>query len=366
MIVGVDARELEGKITGVGVYLREILSRVQLPAGTEMLLFFSKEVPEQVAALPGTSVVLASGGGNFLWQQWTLCREAARRGVNFLFSPAYSLPWHFRGRQAVTVHDISFFRFPQWFSLRERISRQINAAVSVRQADRIYAVSEFVKQEICSRFRIPSSRILVTPNGVSPKAVDPLRRERLRAAHGHANDRIVLYVGSIFNRRRLPVLIEAMKHLDASCKLVVIGENRTHPRQDLAAEARRHHVDGRVTFLDFAPDAVVEEYYRMADALVYLSEYEGFGIPPLEAMSYGVPAVISATPAMNAIFNGAAAVAADFTAAAVSDAIRRVLMDPQERERLIHKGREVADHYSWDEAARIVSGDWEQILAACR
>lgn len=366
MIVGVDARELEGKITGVGVYLREILRRIKLPAGTEMFLFFRKNIPQETPDLPGTNVVLATGGGNFLWQQWALCREAARRGVNLLFSPAYSVPWHFRGRQIVTVHDISFFRFPKWFSARERISRQINTSVSVRQADRIYAVSEFVKQEICSRFRIPAGKILVTPNGVSPKAVDPLQRERLRAARGHTDDKIILYVGSIFNRRRLPVLIEAMKHLDAGCKLVVIGENRTHPRQDLAQEARRHHVEGRVAFLDFAPDAVVEEYYRMADVLVYLSEYEGFGIPPLEAMSYGVPAVISATPAMNSIFNGAAAVASEFSAAAVSDAIRRVLTDPRERERLIHKGREVAERYTWDEAARIVSGDWEQILAACR
>ena len=79
MIIGVDARELEGKATGVGTYLREILRRVQLPSGAELHLFFRNDAAEGLAGIPGARVVLRSGGGNLRWQQWTLCREASRR-----------------------------------------------------------------------------------------------------------------------------------------------------------------------------------------------------------------------------------------------------------------------------------------------
>ena len=366
MIIGVDARELEGKPTGVGVYLREILRRVRLPSGAQLQLFFRNAVPGGLGDVPGAPVVLPSRGTNLAWQQWRLCREASRRGVDLLFSPANSLPWRFRGIQAMTVMDISFFRYPRWFSTRERLSRQFNTRLSLRQADRIYTISDYVKQEIVDRFRIPASRILTTPCGVSPVQADNAGRERLRKAHGISDDKIVLYVGSIFNRRRLPVLFEAMKHLDASCRLVVIGENRTHPRLDLAVEAQRHGVAGRVQLLEYAPDETVKEYYRMADVLVYLSEYEGFGIPPLEAMAHGTPAVISPTPAMNTIYEGSAAVAHEMSAGAVAEAIRRILTDSEERNRLIRAGLDLAGRYNWEETARIVSRDWEQILAARR
>lgn len=366
MIIGIDARELEGKMTGVGVYLREVLKRVQLPPNSQLLLFFRTGIPEAAAGLPGSHVVLSRGKSNFLWQQWILSRAASARGVQFLFSPGYSLPWHFHGRQAVTVHDISFFRRPEWFSVKERIARQLATSISIRQADRIYTVSDYVKGEIVERFRIPADRIAVTPNGVSVKATDPNRREQMRADHAYTNDKIVLYVGSIFNRRRLPVLIEALKHLGPQYRLIVIGENRTYPRVDLAAEARRHGVEQRIEFLGFAPDEVVEQYYRMADVLVYLSEYEGFGIPPLEAMSYGVPAVISAAPAMNTLFQNSAAMVDQPDAPTLAQTIERILSDPNESERMVRTGRELADRYTWDNTARILSQDWEQILAACR
>ena len=246
MIVGVDARELGGKPTGVGAYLREILKRITLPPGTQKILFFRNDKPPLSADMDAESVVLQSPGGNLVWQQWKLRQEAARRGVQLLFSPANTLPWKFRGFQALTVHDISFFREPQWFSFRERFSRRLNTGFSLQRADRIYTVSEYVKQELISRFGIVEGKILVTPNGVNPAPFPAAGREALRQARGLQGVKIILFVGSVFNRRRVPLLIEALKHLDSSHRLVIIGENRTHPRQDLAAEAQRHNVLSQV------------------------------------------------------------------------------------------------------------------------
>jgi glycosyltransferase involved in cell wall biosynthesis len=361
-IIGIDARELEGKPTGVGVYLKGILQEVQIPARTKLQLYFRNSIPESVTNINAEKIVLKTCNSNIAWQQWTLCRELKNRNVNLFFSPANSLPWHFSGIQTLTVHDLSFFRYPFWFTAKERLSRQINTWQSIRSADRVYTVSEFVKKEIVERFHIDENRIKVTPNGVSQCEIDFTMRNVLRETRRLANAKIILYTGSIFNRRHLPVLIAALAHLDSSYVLIIIGENRTFPKIDLEQEAEKVGVRNRVQILQYLPDHLLREYYIMADVFVYLSEYEGFGIPPLEAMCYGLPVVISDTPAMNTIYRDSAHFVPTFSAAAVADAVKKVLEDENEKLRLINAGREMVNHYNWRETARIISSDWEQLL----
>lgn len=362
MLIGVDARELEAKPTGVGVYLRNILDRISLPRGTKLLLYFRNRIPDNLPA-QGEPVLLRSRGGNLWWQQRSLCRDLNRRNVRLFFSPANTAPWNFHGISVMTVHDLSFFRYPQWFSFKEGASRRFNTGRSVRKAARIYAVSAGAREELISRFNLQATNILVTPNGVAFHPADPERRESLRRSRGLQDSRLILFVGSIFNRRHVPLLIEAMSALDASRRLVIIGENRTHPRQDLNALTAKLGLEHRVSILDYAGDSIVEEYYRMADLFVYLSEYEGFGIPPLEAMSYDVPCVLSSTPHMDSVFRDAAYFPKALTIDEVRKAIEHCLQDSAERERLTRAGRVLAQRYSWDETARIVSEDWAQLLS---
>jgi glycosyltransferase involved in cell wall biosynthesis len=100
----------------------------------------------------------------------------------------------------------------------------------------------------------------------------------------------------------------------------------------------------------------------MSDVFVYLSEYEGFGIPPLEAMCYGLPVIISDTPAMNTIYRDAAHFVSSFAPATIADAIKKVMEDDNEKTRLMNAGREMAARYNWRDTAQIISADWEQLL----
>jgi glycosyltransferase involved in cell wall biosynthesis len=361
-IIGIDARELEGKPTGVGVYLKGILQELEIPARSRLQLYFRNSIPESVSKINAEMIVLKTSNSNIAWQQWTLCRELSNRNVNLFFSPANSLPWRFSGIQTLTVHDLSFFRYPFWFTAKERLSRQINTCQSIRSADRVYTVSEFVKKEIVQRFGIKEERIVVTPNGVSQCEPDFTMRNVLRETRRLTNSKIILYTGSIFNRRHLPVLIAALAHLDPAYVLIVVGENRTFPKIDLEQEAEKIGVRNRVQILQYLPDHLLREYYIMADVFVYLSEYEGFGIPPLEAMCYGLPVIISDTPAMNTIYRESAHFVPSFLPAAVAHSIKKVLEDENEKTRLINAGREMAAHYNWKETARIISSDWEQLL----
>ncbi|HSE41685.1 MAG TPA: glycosyltransferase family 1 protein [Acidobacteriota bacterium] len=361
-IIGVDARELEGKPTGVGVYLKGILEHLQLPEHIKLQLFFKNAIPKDLQKINAECILLRSGSTNIAWQQWTLGRELTRRKIDLMFSPANTLPWRFNGIQTLTIHDLSYFRYPFWFTARERLAKQMNTSISVRSADRIYADCEYMKAEIMHQFDVPEERIKVASLGVTQREIDASKRNYLRQTRRLAGSRVIMYSGSIFNRRHLPVLIRALKHLDPSYVLIIIGENRTFPYINLANEAELAGVQKQVQLLEYVSDSLLEDYYWMADLFVYLSEYEGFGIPPLEAMSFGVPVLLSNTPAMNTIYKDSAHFINTLNPPAVAGAIQSILSNEEERKRLSEAGRAKAASMTWHETARIIASDWEQLL----
>jgi glycosyltransferase involved in cell wall biosynthesis len=171
-------------------------------------------------------------------------------------------------------------------------------------------------------------------------------------------------VGSIFQRRHLPAILEAMARLDSDTMFVVIGENRTFPFVDLKQLAGELDVESRVLFLEYASAKTLDDFYRMADAFIYLSTYEGFGIPPLEAMSYGIPVVLSRTPAMDQIYQDSALFVPDLTPASIAVTLNSCLTDVTLREKLIQSGLAKVERSRWAETAQIISRDWEKLLAA--
>ena len=362
MIIGIDGRELEGKPTGVGSYLRNILRNMEPPAHFKLQIFFKNEIPDLdgIAAEP---VLLKSSGRNFFWQNGMLSRELKKRSVNLFFTPIATAIPSFDGKQVSAIHDLSYFNYPEWFPLRERIMRRIGAKRAARRADRIYVISNHVRDEIIHRFGVAPDKILLTPVGIEERKLDSDQRRMLRQSYDYDPFKLVLYVGSIFQRRHIPVVIEAMKDLDANVKLVIIGENRTFPKLNLDAIAEHRGVASRVIFLEYASSKIVQDYYRMADAFIYLSTYEGFGIPPLEAMSYGVPAVLSRTPAMNEVYEGCAEFS-EIRPDAVAKSLRLVLQDSSLREQLIRSGLQKAKQSNWRDTAALIVQDWEHLLAA--
>ena len=364
MLIGIDGRELEGKPTGVGNYLSNILQELELPPDFKIQIFFKNEIPPDSIATRVEPVLLPSRKSNLAWLHTVLASEIRRRNIQLFFSPTANCVSFFSGIQIAAVHDLSYYNHPEWFSPRERWVRKISTRYAVRKAQRIYVLSGHVRQEIMQRFGVSSDKLLTIPIGVHQKKVDPEARRILRDSYGYGSARIVLYVGSIFQRRHLPVLIHALAKLDPDVKLVVIGENRTFPRQDLKEIARKYSVESRVILLEYASAKIVEDYYRMADVFIYLSTYEGYGIPPLEAMSYGIPVVLSRTPAMDEIYQYSALFVPSIAAGAVADSLRACITDNSLREQLIESGLAQVERSRWSDSAKWVSQDWEQLLAA--
>jgi glycosyltransferase involved in cell wall biosynthesis len=164
----------------------------------------------------------------------------------------------------------------------------------------------------------------------------------------------VLTVGAIFGRRCLPTLLQAIALLKRDwpgLRLDVVGENRTHPPLDLGEIVRRLGLAGRVRLSGFVRDPELADRYAAADVAVFLSEYEGFGLPALEAMARGVPVVVSRRPALSEIFGPAALTVEPRDAPEVARAVERILESPALRQDLVARGRALAARYSWEATA---------------
>ena len=342
--IGIDARELTGARTGVGRYLAELIARwtARSDAATRLLLLYTPEpLP---SAWPHTDVRLLGGGGGTWWEQTTLSAAVRRDSPDVFFAPAYTAPVSLGVPLAVTIHDVSFSRHPEWFRFRERKRRQVLTRVAARRAGVVITGSEFSRAEIQELYGVPSAGIAVVTYGLTPRV----------GFGGTSREPLVLYSGSLFNRRRLPDLIAAFAIVARSLpsvQLVIAGDNRTWPRQDLAAIAGSHGVRDRVALLDYVSDEELASLYARASAFAFLSEYEGFGLTPLEALSAGVPVVVLDTPVAREVYGDAALFVARGDVPGTAEALRRLLTSPEAATALLARAPGVLARYSWDDTA---------------
>jgi alpha-1,3-rhamnosyl/mannosyltransferase len=165
----------------------------------------------------------------------------------------------------------------------------------------------------------------------------------------------VLFVGSVFNRRRVPDLIAAFGLVAGrlpDAKLEIIGENRTFPPQDLDALARASGAGDRIRIRSYVPEDDLADAFSRASAFAFLSEYEGFGLPPLEALAAGIPPVVLDTPVAREVCGAAACYVAPGDVAGTADALVNLLGTGSARARVLAEAPAVLSRYSWPVTAR--------------
>jgi glycosyltransferase involved in cell wall biosynthesis len=300
------------------------------------------------------SVTIGSGQGT-RWTQLGLPAAVRAGGADVLFAPAYEAPLLSRVPTVLSVHDVSFFAHPRWFAPRERLRRQLSTIVSAHRASRILTFSEFSKREIVRHLRVRPEIVEVTYHGVTRLPPTPLRGLR-RTSPNDPNDPndLVLFVGSIFNRRHVPELIEGFSRLASrhpAARLEIVGDNRTRPHQDLIALAGRHP-HARVHARSYVSDDELAALYARARAFAFLSDYEGFGMTPLEALAAGVPIAVLDTPVAREIYGPAALYLASPEPSLIEEALARLLHDEAERTRILAAAADVLGRYSWQACGR--------------
>jgi alpha-1,3-rhamnosyl/mannosyltransferase len=359
--VAVDARELEGRPTGVGRYLAELLTSWSHDAGArdvEITLLGTREAslpPDlgDAGARIGHDIVV--GGAGTRWEQLSLPR-ALRGRFDVLFSPAYSAPLLAPIPFVVAIHDVSFFAHPEWYAAREGLRRRWTVRASARRAARVMTISGFSQGEIVRHLGVPPDRVEVTwlaPWRRGPAADAGFPPAQAGGLHNPAP--MVLFAGSLLNRRQIPLLVRAFAPLARArpnARLVLVGENRTFPREDPAALAANLGIAGAVDVRSWVADAELAQLYRDASAFVWLSTYEGFGLPPVEAMAAGVPVIACDTAVAREVLGDAAQLVGEGDEAGLTAALGQVLDDSSERARLKSAGTRVLARFSWDATAR--------------
>ena len=356
MRIGIDARELLGRRTGVGRYLADLCTewrRVSSTASHQFVLY--AHAPGQDPSVLGPpfdagpagpfSYRAVPGEGGSWWEQTRLAAVVSEDPPDVFFAPAYSAPLRVSVPVVLTIHDISFETHPEWFSWREGLRRRWFTRRAARRATQVIAVSGFTRDEVVAHLRLPPSRVSVVWSGIHrPIQAPDLGREPL-----------VLYVGTIFNRRHIPTLIRAFARVAArvpAARLVLVGDNRSQPREDPARLAAAAGIADRVAVRAYIDEAELAAFYARARVFVFLSEYEGFGFPPLEAMAAGVPAVVGDTPAARELYLDAARRVNVGDVPAIADAITTLLENADEHAALLALAAERIPRFTWARAAR--------------
>lgn len=323
-----------------------------------MVVYFDGDVPDDRVLEHEAIATRAVGGGRsrgLVWQERLLPRATVGDPLDVFFSPAYSCPLSLPSPRVTAVHDVSFFSHPADFTVTDALRRRLLTRLSVRASAGILACSSFTAREIATRFPDVAERVVHVPLAADGDLPPPPPRSEARGRLGLSGPTI-LTVGAILNRRCLPELLRAvarLARLHPGLILDVVGENRTHPRLDLPALAASLGLSGRVRLSGYVDDASLVDRYTAADAAVFLSEYEGFGLPALEAASRGCPLVVSRSPSLGEIFGEAALVVPSRDDDAVARAVHRLLSEPDLRADLISRGRSLAARHSWDRTAAL-------------
>jgi glycosyltransferase involved in cell wall biosynthesis len=361
--IAIDAYELSGRQTGVGRYLTNLLvAWGSLPeaASHEFVLCARDAIRWQVGHLK-SSVQVGSGNGT-RWQQIVLPGMLRDVKPDVLFAPAYQSPLLTRLPTVLSIHDVSFLAHPEWFAWRERLRRRVLTKLSAQRAARVLTFSEFTKHEIVRYLKVEPERIEVTYHGITRLSSNPPSPDGFGAAgsqpsrdgFGGADADLVLYVGSVFNRRHVPELIEGFSRLAIrrpTARLEIVGDNRSSPHQDLDACAARAPA-GRVQVRAFVPDAQLALLYARARVLAFLSDYEGFGMTPLEALAAGIPILVLDTTVAREIYGPAACYIERPDPPLIEAALDRLLFDESERRRILAAAPSVLSRYSWDTCAQ--------------
>ena len=357
MRVGIDARELQGRPTGAGRYLRSLLRCWTQTAEDTLVAYFDGPAPSDPVLLRGRIDARSLGDGRqrgLLWQQQLLPAAAEHDALDVFFAPAYTCPLRLCVPRVTAVHDLSFFARPDEFPFLDGLRRRLLVRASLAASARILACSAFTRHEIASRFPETGERVLHVPLGADADLPPAPPRAEARVRLGVTGP-LLLSVGTLLHRRCLPDLLRAVARLLPrwpEIRLEVVGENRTHPFRDFSSLAAELDLGARVRFLGFVDEAALADLYAAADVSVALSEYEGFGLPALEALARGVPLVAADRPSLDEVVGDAALLVEPREPAAIADAIASLLSDDGLRRSAIERGRARAASYSWTATAR--------------
>ena len=359
MKVCVDIQSAVSQHAGVGRYTHHLVRELARDAGDDELTLFCFDFKDKGTPFDGSGVNLKrvrrcpGRAAQFAWKTvgWPPFNRFAGNFDLYHF-PNFFLPPLTRGKSVVTIHDMSFARFPEFAEAGNLKFLTKHLARTVERADAIITDSRFSADEICELLPVSRDRVFPIHLGISPSFQAPEPAAVSEVTQRLALDRpYLLTVGTVEPRKNIPFLIDLFEQLkDFDGDLVVAGMPGWHV-DPILARMRESSCAGRIRYLDYVADADLPGLYAGARAFVTTSFYEGFGFPPLEAMACGTPVVSSNGGSLAEVVGPAAGVVTAFDVDAWLPVLRRALADDEYRDRVIPQGVEHARQFTWASTA---------------
>jgi glycosyltransferase involved in cell wall biosynthesis len=362
-----------GETGGMEVYARELIpALLHASPQTRFTAFLSREAAAAGGPwrelLPSVTVPVDARRREqwVLGEQALLPRLAARAGVDIVHSLASTAPAWGRYRRVVTVHDLIYARFPEAHSgIRDRGMRVL-VPLAVRSSQRVIAISQSTRRDLLELLGTPPAKIDVVPQGLGAVARAPaLGALQTRARFGLGERRVLLTLSAKRPHKNLLALIGALARIPPERRpLLVVPGYPTWHEAELRARAAELGIAPDVRLEGWLQEREIEGLWALADAFVYPSLYEGFGLPVLEAMARGVPVACADASSLPEVAGGAALLFDPHDEGEMAQAIERLLGDPALARSLRERGTVRARELTWDRTARLTLASYSRAITA--
>jgi glycosyltransferase involved in cell wall biosynthesis len=373
MRIAFDIRKLND--FGIGTYIHNlILNLACLDESDQFLLIAYPEEKEEFPELPPNfSFLCDHTRSSSLWTHWRLAIELKRRKVELFHTPHYQPPRFLPCKSVLTIHDCVHILFPNYAPSRAIYEKARNATrAAIAQSCHIITVSETTRRDLMRIFHIPECKVTVVYNAIDERTIrDNSHDEQKRLLERYQiQDPFLLYAGNIRPHKNIARLIEAFSVLKSelrdddqwkSLKLLIIGDELSK-HQVLRRTVARSGVQHDVRFLGFVPSDTLKVFYKSAEMFVFPSLYEGFGLPPLEAMANGTPVLTSNVSSLPEVMGDAALLVNPENVFEIAREIKHLLYDIALRKELRERGLHQVSKYSWKKSAQRVLDIYRKVL----
>ena len=374
MRVCLDLSPAVHRRAGLGRYAQELSAALlEVDAENEYLIFFNRPRSARVEPPLHSLRRLTVAWSNKPWRMSALLAHFAGLsqdrlfpGVDLFHATDHLLPRFSRVRSVFTLHDLAFRLYPETHTALNRWFLSVMMPRFLQAADAVIAVSEHTKRDALRAYNLDEAKVRVIYEGVNPRfrPAPPEAVAVVRRKYG-LPERFILSVGTIEPRKNLETALaayRALKEGGAAHRLVIVGKQGWLYR-GFFRRLREEGLEGEVVFPGFVPDDDLPALYSGADLFLFPSLYEGFGLPPLEAMACGAPVVCSDVSSLPEVVGDAALLVPPLDVRAWAEALRRLLGDADLRANLRARGLARAREFSWARAARATAEVYRQVMA---
>jgi len=364
MRIGIDATIIREEITGTGFYITNLINGLaRIDDSNDYFIFGEKKhLRKYIKTNKKNFKIINKKFSNriirVLWESFIFPIELKKLRINVLHSPNYITPLFKLGfKIIVTVHDLTSLLFPKKHTITKRILLGKMLPLFLKKSDLILADSENTRKDILDLFKIPEDKILVTyvsfPDYYN-ESIDKKESMSILTEYKIEKD-FVLYVGMIEPRKNIISLLKAFVELDKDLKLdlVIVGKKGWYYKEieHYILGISKKKLQNKIIFTGYVPEEELKYFYRAASIFVFPSLYEGFGLPPLQAMACGTPVITSNISSLPEVVGNAAIKINPNSMDELEGAILQLFKDNKKRENLVKKGLLQSKKFSLEKIA---------------